>query len=57
MTNERQFPFYATDTKGRTAWGRCAYEFYLDLVAQGKTHERAVELAIAEADADALPQI
>jgi hypothetical protein len=57
MTNERQFPFYANDTKGRTAWGRCAYQYYLDLVAQGKTHARAVELAITEADADGLPQI
>ena len=52
MTNKRQFPFYSNEVKGRDAWCRCAYEFYLDLIGQGKTHDRAVELAIEEADHD-----
>ena len=56
-TDKRQFPFHTTEAKGRDAWCRVAYDNYLDLVAQGKTHDRAVELAIAEADADDLPQI
>jgi hypothetical protein len=56
-TDKRQFPFYANEAKGRDAWCRAAYGYWLDLVAQGKDHHRAVKLAIAEADADLLPQI
>lgn len=38
------------EVAGNEAWLKVAHDFYLDLIASGKSQERAVELAIIEAD-------
>lgn len=54
--NKRNFPFYSTpQTHGRDGWCRAAWSYYHDYRGQGAAHDRAVELAVREADADLLP--
>lgn len=50
--NKREYPFESNHIGGRDAWCRAADGYYHDFRAAGKTHARAVELAIREADAD-----
>ena len=50
--SERSYPFHSNEFGGRSAWAQTAIEAYRGFIAAGAKHDRAVALAIAEADAE-----